>query len=88
MSLDRITGASAKSYATNPVETIFPIITQAELEDVDNQINIQSDSGKTAGCQIVVLTTAGAYVFAIAQGGLPASPWLLSDVTPSLVTPA
>lgn len=88
MSLDNITGAKALAYAVTPVDTSIGIVTQAQVADIEDPINVQSDSGKKGGAAIIVVTTDGAYVLAIAQGGEPADAWILSDVTPVAITPA
>lgn len=56
----------------------FPVVLGVDLVDIGNAINYHEDSGKSRGT--VVLVHEGAVlVYAIASGGKPSDPWVLSS---------
>ncbi|UOW66407.1 acetyl-CoA acetyltransferase [Aeromonas phage vB_AspA_Tola] len=88
-----ITGDAPKSYNTKAVVSPFPVVTQAQLAEADDVINIYTHSGKEIGTVVMVtMTVGGACAMAIAQGNSPTSKWnIVGDTagTPiTSVTPA
>ncbi len=83
------TGDSSKSINTKAVAlTENPVVTQAQLEDINDPININVYSQKQPGAVVAVtMTTGGAVALAIAQDSLPASPWnIVGDTAETPVT--
>lgn len=88
------TGDVAKSINTKAVSlTHLALVTQAQLAEADDPININQYSQKQVGSAVcVTLTTGGAHALAIAQGSDPTSPWIIlgdQEATPvTEITPA
>lgn len=83
------TGDSSKSTNTKAVAlTEVPLVTQAQLKDINDLINSNVDSQKQTGAVVAVrMTTGGAVALAVAQGTKPADPWtILGDTAASPVT--
>lgn len=88
------TGDNAVSLNTKAVSlTNLAIVTQAQLAEADDPININQYSQKQLGSAVAVtLTTGGTTAIAIAQGSNPTDPWIIlgdQEATPvTEVTPA
>lgn len=83
------TGDSSKSINTNAVSfTNLAIVTQAELADKADPININQYSQKQPGSTVgVKMTTGGAIAIAVAQGYGPTDKWtILGDTAGTPVT--
>ena len=83
------TGDAAKSINTKAVSlTNLAIVTQAQLAEADDAINVNAYSQKQAGSVVgVIMTTGGALALAVAQGSSPTSNWtILGDTAVAPVT--
>lgn len=83
------TGDSSKSINTHAVSfTNLAIVTQAQLADADDPININQYSQKQPGSTVgVTMTTGGAICIAVSQGYNPTDDWtILGDTATTPVT--
>lgn len=83
------TGDVAKSINTKAGSLLnVAVVTQAELSDATNPINITQYSEKQVFSIVgVKMTTGGAIAIAIAQGGDPTSKWnIVGDTAATPVT--
>lgn len=81
----------SQEKAVQPVVAALPIsiISQAQLEDASDPVNITLYSGKTAGAAYVIALTAGGTDIVVAQGPEPTDDWdRISDAGASPITPA
>lgn len=83
------TGDSSKSINTHAVSfTNLAIVTQAQLADAADPINVNVYSQKQPGSTVgVKMTTGGAIAIAVAQGSGPTDKWtILGDTATTPVT--
>lgn len=83
------TGDSSKSINTKAVSlTNVAVVTQAQLSDAADPINVNVYSQKQIGSVVsVTMTTGGAVALAIAQGSNPTSKWnIVGDTATTPVT--
>jgi len=64
------------------------VVTQAEIEDVDADVNDAQVSGKKLGaCYIMTLTSGGNPILVIATGAAADDDWLAQGTTPVAYSP-
>lgn len=67
----------------------WPIVAQADVEDIDNAINDSTKSGKKLGAAFIMTLTEGGTDIIIAQGTAVDDAWhQVSDAGASPITPA
>lgn len=88
MPIPKIGDKPKKQVAGKVAAAPFPMVTQAEIEEVDNYLNSNPDvSGKAEGYSFLVKLTGGGFDIYTAEGSNKTSKWRkMSDGT--AVTPA